>query len=186
MERLGRRLLAEEGAPDHLVCAAGVNPLVSGTAAVDERFYDAVLDVNLKGMFATCRAFLPAMAARGGGSAVLVASVSGLVGWGGSSVYAASKGAAIALTRALAAEQASAGLRVNCVCPGSVRTAMVLDNLAARGDVEAGLAATAAEHPLGRIGEPQDVAAAVLYLLGDGASFVTGSALVVDGGLTAI
>lgn len=186
VERFGQDVFARDGVPDYLVCAAGINPLVSSSGAVDEPFWNRVVDVNLKGMFAVCRAFIPAMAERGSGSVVLLASVSGLIGWGGSSVYNATKGAAIALTRALASEYAGAGVRVNCVCPGSIRTPMVLNNLAALGDVEQRLARTAALHPLGRVGEPAEVAEAILYLLSDAASFITGVALPIDGGLTAV
>jgi NAD(P)-dependent dehydrogenase (short-subunit alcohol dehydrogenase family) len=101
-------------------------------------------------------------------------------------VYDATKGGVIALTRALATEYALRGVRVNCVCPGSIRTPMVLNNLTALGDVEARLEKSAALHPLGRIGEASEVAEAIVYLLSDAASFVTGAALPVDGGLTAI
>lgn len=184
--RFGAAVLERDGVPDYLVCAAGINPLAESTGAVDEAFWDRVTNVNSKGMFAVCRALAPAMAARGRGSVVNLASVSGLIGWGGSSVYNASKGAAIALTKALAIEYAPSGVRVNCVCPGSIRTPMVLNNLATMGDVEQRLARTAALHPLGRIGEAQEVAAAIHYLLSDAASFVTGAALPIDGGLTAV
>jgi NAD(P)-dependent dehydrogenase (short-subunit alcohol dehydrogenase family) len=184
--RFGQGVLERDGVPDYLICSAGINPRVGSSGAVDEGFWDRVVDVNIKGMFAVCRAFIPVMAEQGRGSVVNLASVSGQVGWGGSSVYAATKGAAIALTRALAIEYASAGIRVNCVCPGSIRTPMVLNNLMATGDIEQGLARTASLHPLGRIGEATEVAEAILYLLSDAASFVTGVALPIDGGLTAI
>lgn len=184
--RFGVEVLARDGVPDYLICAAGINPLVASTGAVAEEFWDRVTNVNIKGMFALCRAFLPAMAERGRGSVVNLASVSGLIGWGGSSVYNASKGAAIALTRALAIEYAASGVRVNCVCPGSIRTPMVLNNLAALGDVEQRLAKSAALHPLGRVGEADEVAETIHYLLSDAASFITGVALPIDGGLTAV
>lgn len=184
--RFGAEVLARDGVPDYVVCAAGINPLVESTAAVDEEFWDRITNINIKGMFATCRALAPAMAAQGGGSIVNLASVSGLIGWGGSSVYNTSKGAAIALTKALAIEYAASGLRVNCVCPGSIRTPMVLNNLAIHGNVEQRLAKTAALHPLGRVGETEEVAATIHYLLSDAASFITGVALPIDGGLTAI
>jgi NAD(P)-dependent dehydrogenase (short-subunit alcohol dehydrogenase family) len=187
VEAFGVDVLASDGVPDYVVCAAGINPLAASSAAIDDSFWTRVVDVNLKGMFAVCRAFIPAMAERGKGSVVNLASVSGLIGWGGTSVYDATKGGAIALTRALATEYAGGGVRVNCVCPGSIRTPMVLNNLAASGgDVQAKLQHTAALHPLGRIGEAAEVADAIVYLLSDAASFVTGAALPVDGGLTAI
>lgn len=173
------------GAPDYLVCAAGINPLTESTEAIDDAFYDAVMSVNLTGCFTACRCVVPTMARRGSGSVVNVASVSGLLGWGGSSVYSTSKGGMIALTRALAIEYAAQSVRVNAVCPGSVRTEMVLGNLRARDDVEPGLARIAAKHPMGRIGEPAEVASVVTFLLGEGASFVTGTALPIDGGLSA-
>jgi NAD(P)-dependent dehydrogenase (short-subunit alcohol dehydrogenase family) len=186
VQAFGVDVLARDGIPDYLVCAAGINPLAESSAAIDESFWSRVVDVNLKGMFVVCRAFIPAMAERGHGSVVNLASVSGMIGWGGTSVYDATKGGAIALTRALATEYALHGVRVNCVCPGSIRTPMVLNNLTALGDVEARLEKSAALHPLGRIGEASEVAEAIVYLLSDAASFVTGAALPIDGGLTAI
>jgi NAD(P)-dependent dehydrogenase (short-subunit alcohol dehydrogenase family) len=184
--RFAERVLEVDGVPDYLVPAAGINPIAESTGSIDEAFFDKLNGVNVKGLFAVCRFFLPAMAERGGGSVVNLASVSSLVGWGDSSVYVATKGAVLSLTRALAIEYASSAIRVNCVCPGSVRTPMVLKNLAARGEGEAGSARIGALHPLGRIGEPEEVADAIAFLLGDESSFITGAALTVDGGLTAI
>ena len=174
------------GPPFYLVANAGINPIAPSTGDIDETLWDRVINVNLKGVFAVNRAFLPLMADAGGGSVVNLASVSGLIGWGGTSVYSASKGGVIALTRFLAAEYASRGVRVNCVCPGSVRTPMVLNNLRGVTDPEAQLARTATLHPLGRVSEPEDIADGILYLLSEQASFVTGTALTIDGGLTAI
>jgi NAD(P)-dependent dehydrogenase (short-subunit alcohol dehydrogenase family) len=119
------------------------------------------------------------------GAVVNIASVAGMRGWGGSSIYSASKGAMIAFTRSFATEYGPAGIRVNAVCPGSIRTPMVLENLLAKNDLEGGFKRIAEKHPLGRIGEPQEVANAIWFLLSDEASFINGAMLTVDGGLSA-
>lgn len=173
------------GGLDVLVNNAGVNPPVASSLDVDETFYDVVMDVNSKGAFFCAQAAARAMTRAGGGSIVNLASVSGMIGWGGSSVYSASKGAIIALTKALAVEFASQGIRVNAVCPGSIRTAMVEDNLRRLPDPDRAWRETADQHPLGRVGTPEEVAEAVLFLASERSSFVTGTCLVVDGGMTA-
>lgn len=184
VESLASHVLAKFGAPDYLVANAGINPPAPSTAEIGEELWDRIIGVNLKGIFATNRAFLPAMVEAGHGSAVNLASVSGLIGWGGTSAYSASKGGVIALTKYLAMEFAP-HVRVNCVCPGSVRTPMVLNNLRRFENPEERLAQTAATHLLQRVAAPREVADSILYLLSDQASFVTGTALTVDGGLTA-
>jgi NAD(P)-dependent dehydrogenase (short-subunit alcohol dehydrogenase family) len=179
-------VFSRQGTPDYVIANAGINPQVATTGAIDEAFWDRVMDVNLKGIFACNRAFLPAMAEQGHGAVVNLASVSGLIGWGGSSVYSASKGGVIALTRFLAAEYAPSGVRINCVCPGSVRTPMVINNMQHYADAAERLARTAQLHPMGRVAEAHEIADTILYLLSDRASFVTGTAFTVDGGLTAV
>lgn len=179
-------VLSQHGTPDYLVANAGINPHVASTKDIDEAFWDHVMDVNLKGLFACNRAFLPAMAEAGRGAVVNLASVSGLIGWGGTSAYSASKGGVIALTRFLAAEYAPSGVRVNCVCPGSVRTPMVINNMQRFADAAERLERTAALHPLGRVAEAHEIADTILFLLSDQASFITGTALTVDGGLTIV
>ncbi|HEU0164110.1 MAG TPA: SDR family NAD(P)-dependent oxidoreductase [Thermomicrobiales bacterium] len=176
---------AEHGEIDILVNNAGINPAVPTSLDIDESFYDEVMDVNAKGIFFCAREALRSMIASEKGVIVNLGSVSGMIGWGGSSIYSASKGAVIALTKALAMEVAPHGIRVNAICPGTVRTPMVANVIDARPDPEAGWAASANFHPLGRVAEPSDIANGILYLASDRSSFVTGTTLVVDGGLTA-
>jgi NAD(P)-dependent dehydrogenase (short-subunit alcohol dehydrogenase family) len=173
------------GGLDVLVNNAGINPRVEATTDVAEAFYDRVMGVNVKGLFFCARAAIEPLAAAGGGAIVNLASVSGMIGWGGSSVYSASKGAVVALTKFLAVELAPRGIRVNAVCPGSIRTPMVEQNIDGLPDPARAWAETAALHPLGRVGTAAEVADAVVYLASPVSSFVTGTCLVVDGGLTA-
>jgi NAD(P)-dependent dehydrogenase (short-subunit alcohol dehydrogenase family) len=120
-----------------------------------------------------------------GGSVVINGSISGLVGIPGQAPYAPSKGAVVEMTRQLAVEYATKGVRVNCVCPGTVDTPVLRRGMAMSGDPEAFLAMLIAGHPMGRIGLPEEIAAAVAFLASDEASFITGAILPVDGGYTA-
>ena len=146
--------------------------------------WDRLFAVNVKGTWLTLKATLPAMRRAGGGAVVAFASAAGLVGSPAMPAYAASKAAIVSLTRSLARIHAPEGIRVNCVCPGSIETPMLEATFAsvagdARGAREAEFLA---RHPVGRFGAPHEVTAAVLFLLGGGASFITGVALPVDGG----
>lgn len=180
-----REVQASIGPPDILVNNAGINPPVASSLEVTEHLYDRVMGVNTKGMFFVAQAAMRSMIPLRRGSIVNLASVSGLIGWGGSSVYCASKGAVIALTRALATELAPHGIRVNAVAPGSVRTPMVEDNLRRLDDPAAAWRQTAELHPLGRAADASEIAEAICYLASPASSFVTGSVLTIDGGLTA-
>ena len=172
------------GRLDVLVNSAGIIYRSRTVEAHTEEEWDATFDINVKGTFLMCRAAMPALrAARG--TIVNVASYVGLVGFAGAAAYAASKAAVVNLTRTLALDHAHEGIRVNCVCPGSVDTDMIRSALAATGDVEAATKAWAGKHPLGRIATAQEIAATILFLASDDASFVTGAALPVDGGITA-
>jgi NAD(P)-dependent dehydrogenase (short-subunit alcohol dehydrogenase family) len=174
------------GGLDSLINNAGINPAAPSTAHIDEHFFNQVMDVNVKGVFFCAQSALALMEDTSNGVIVNLGSVSGMIGWGGSSVYSASKGAVIALTKFLAIEYAPRGVRVNAVCPGSIRTPMVEQNFARLPNPEDAWHQTAAQHPLGRVGTPEEVANAILYLANPQSAFVTGTCLVIDGGLTAI
>jgi NAD(P)-dependent dehydrogenase (short-subunit alcohol dehydrogenase family) len=126
------------------------------------------------------------MIEREGGVIVNVASIAGLVAVRNRAAYCASKGAAIAITRSMAIDHVGQGIRVNCICPGSIDTPWVDRLLAASDDPEATRAEIVARQPIGRMGTPEEVAAGVAYLASDEAAFATGSALILDGGLTAV
>ena len=176
--------VAAFGGLDILVNNAGIMPAGSVlTQTVEE--WDRVMAINLKGMFLCTRAAVPAMQARGAGhvgSIINVASPTGLLGYPDIVAYSASKGGVFALTRALAVELAPA-IRVNSLVPGTTNTGILQRYLDTVHDRDAVLRAFAAQHPLGRVGEPEDVARAALFLASDDAAFVTGSSLFVDGGL---
>ena len=147
--------------------------------------WDRVMAVNVKGVYLGCKYAIPIMLAGGGGSIVNTASVAGLVGIVKRAVYCASKGAVIALTKQVAVEYVEQGIRCNCVCPGTVDSPWVGRLLSQADDPQGARAALIARQPIGRLGTPEEVAAAALYLCSDDASFITGSSLVLDGGWTA-
>jgi NAD(P)-dependent dehydrogenase (short-subunit alcohol dehydrogenase family) len=146
--------------------------------------WESVLRVNATGLFLVCRAALRYMGA--GASIVNMASINSLVAWPNDAAYTASKGAALQFTRALALDVAPRGIRANCVCPGVIDTPLTDSFLAVASDPEALLAEYRNVAPLGRLGTALEIANCVLFLASDEASFVTGSALVVDGGTTAM
>lgn len=145
-----------------------------------------VLGSNLDAAFMLTRALLPQLRASRAGSIINVASAAALIGTPGMAAYTASKGALVSLTRQMAIEYAPDGLRVNSLSPGSIDTPMFRESLGARGDPDRAYAERVALHPLGRVGTPEEVALAALYLASDEASFVTGANLAIDGGLTAV
>lgn len=178
------------GGLDVVVANAGVG--FGGTAGeVDDERWARTLEVNLTGALRIVRAALPALLARGGGSIILVSSVSGLVAAPSSAAYVASKHALIGLARSLAVDYGPRGVRANALCPGWVVTAMAdesADQIAAeRGITREQAYAVATEHvPLRRAGTPEEIAACALFLASDEASFVSGATLVVDGGATVV
>jgi NAD(P)-dependent dehydrogenase (short-subunit alcohol dehydrogenase family) len=166
---------------DVLVNVAGVG---STTNAPDTPLtvWEQVFAVNARGTFLTCKHAIPRMAARGGGAIVNVGSVAALVGLKNRAAYCASKGAVIALTRALAVDHVADGVRVNAVCPGTIDSPWVRRLVE---DVGESLEDLKARQPMGRLGTPDEIAESILYLASDQAAFITGGALVIDGGLTA-
>jgi NAD(P)-dependent dehydrogenase (short-subunit alcohol dehydrogenase family) len=147
-----------------------------------EAEWDRVMAVNVKSVFLLSRYAIPVMAQAGGGAIINAGSGWGLVGGHRAVSYCASKGAVVNLTRAMALDHGGQKVRVNCVCPGDTDTAMLRDEARQLGQSDEQFLAGAADRPLGRIGRPEDVAQAVLYLASDASSFVTGATLVVDGG----
>jgi NAD(P)-dependent dehydrogenase (short-subunit alcohol dehydrogenase family) len=142
-----------------------------------------VLDVNLTGSFLLSRAVLPLMIAGGGGSIIFIASQLGRVGSAGRAAYCATKGALIQLAKVMAIDHAAQNIRVNTLSPGGVETQRTLKRY---GSFSAARQTLGAKHPLGRLGRPDEIAGAAVFLASDAASFVTGSDLLVDGGYTAI
>ena len=175
-------LVAEAGPFDILVnCAGWVH---DGTILdCDEAAWDRSFDLNAKGLFRVTQAVLQGMLARGGGSIVNIASiVSSEKGAPRRFAYGASKAAIIGMTKAIAADFVKDGIRCNAICPGTVQSPSLEDRLRATGDFDAALAAFKARQPMGRLGQPEEIADLVCYLAGDLAAFTTGQALAVDGG----
>ena len=147
-----------------------------------EEEWDETIDSSLKGAFLMSKYALPSMIERGSGSIIHTSSGWGILGGDGAAAYCAAKGGLIIMAKAMAIDHGPQGIRVNCVCPGDVLTPMLHDDAAKRGMSWEDYAAGAVERPLGRIGTVDEIADAVLFLASDESSFVTGEALVVDGG----
>jgi NAD(P)-dependent dehydrogenase (short-subunit alcohol dehydrogenase family) len=172
----------EHGRLDVIVNNVGV--AIGGTAGeMSEDDWNRVLDVNLSGVWRGMRHAIPAMLAGDGGSIVNISSVQSLVGFLGWSGYAASKGGINALTQQAAVEYAPRGIRVNAIIPGTILTGMNEGILREHPDPDELMAEWTRMHPIGRIGQPEEVATAVVYLASDESSFVTGMLLRVDGGM---
>lgn len=176
-------LLVEFGAVEILVNNAAVMPAgqLHETALTD---FEHCLAVNLRGTYLLSRAVIPGMLAAGSGSIIHMASITGVMGLPGLAIYSATKGALIALTRAMSTDYARRGIRVNSVSPGTIDTPMLHDFVAEQRDPPALLRQFGEMHPIGRIGNIEEVAEVCLFLASERASFVTGSNYVVDGGLS--
>jgi NAD(P)-dependent dehydrogenase (short-subunit alcohol dehydrogenase family) len=175
------RTLETFGRLDYAFNNAGIEETLTPLPDQSEQTYDQIMDINVKGVWLSLKHEIPAMLKTGGGAIVNSSSIAGLVGFAMAPVYVASKHAVIGLTKAVAVEYAKQNIRVNAVAPGSIETRMLRDFASApevRQMLEAG-------HPMGRIGQPEEIAATVIWLCSGAASFVTGQTLAVDGGYTA-
>jgi NAD(P)-dependent dehydrogenase (short-subunit alcohol dehydrogenase family) len=153
------------------------------TLAADE--WDRALNIDLSSVYRTSKAVWPHFVSAGGGTVLNTASVAGIIGMAGQHGYSTAKAGVVMLTKCMALDGAAHRIRVNCVCPGFVETPMAVAFIDAQDDPAASRAAINAAHPLGRTGQPAEIAAAFVYLASDEARWITGTALVIDGGLTA-
>lgn len=182
-----RHTLDAHGRIDCFFNNAGIEGRIAPIAEYDEEVFDAVMAVNVKGVFLGLRHVLPAMIAQGSGAVVNTASIAGLLGSPGMPAYVASKHAVIGLTKCAAGEVGGSGVRVNAVCPGPIDTRMIQDlqQQMNPGDPDAARASYEASLPIGRFGTAQEVASVVLFLCSDLAANVTGAQYTVDGGRSA-
>ena len=183
VERAIAAVAKDFGRIDVVVNAAGV----AGGGAVHmlaTEEWDRIVDTNLKGTFLVCKHALIRMLEQGSGSIVNIASIEGLEGTEGGSAYNASKGAVVLLTKNIAIDYGRKNIRANCICPGFIDTPMT-SSVFSNAGMEEYLDRFREAHQLGRVGKPEEIASAALFLASDDASFVTGHALVVDGGFTA-
>lgn len=180
-ERVVQQTLARFGAIHILFNNAGIIRRAS-VLELAEKDWDQVMAVNLKSMFLMSRLVIPIMAQAGGGSIINMSSGWGLAGGPRAAAYCASKGAVVLMTKAMAIDHGRQNIRVNCICPGDTDTNMLRTEAQQIGEPADRFLAESARRPLGRIGKPAEIAQAALYLASDASSFVTGTALVVDGG----
>src|SRR3981081_1725415 len=180
-QRLVERAIREFGRIDILCTSAGI---IRRATVLDlsEDEWDRVMAVNVKSIYLLSREVIPHMQKAGGGTIINTASGWGLTGGAKAAVYCASKGAVVLLTKAMAVHHGPQHIRVNCICPGDTDTGMLREEARQLGEENSRFLAEAAKRPLGRVGAPEEIAQAALYLSSDASSFVTGTALVVDGG----
>jgi len=178
-----QKAVADAGPVDILINNAGWD-MFKPFLKSDPAFWQKIISINLVGAMNMLHCVLPGMVARGGGKVVSVASDAGRVGSSGEAVYSACKGGIIALTKTLARELASKGVRLNTVCPGLTETNMLTEFMKGAGNPEKLAEAYRRAIPIGRLGKPEDIPGAILFLASDDADFITGQTLSVSGGLT--
>jgi len=184
VEQLVARTIETFGRVDILVNNAGVGIRRTVTeSTMDE--WDEVMEPNVRGVFLCMKHGIRAMTEQGSGSVINMASVASFVGFPRDAAYCASKGAVLMLTRQAALDYAPMGIRVNAICPGFIDTPMLRYYCDQQPDPDAAWREVLAQHPMGRVGTPEDVAGAAVFLAGDDSTWMTGSALTVDGGLLA-
>jgi NAD(P)-dependent dehydrogenase (short-subunit alcohol dehydrogenase family) len=176
-----RTALEGVGPIDVLVHSAGIQTYGTATSTSDETWERTML-VNVTSAFLVCREVIPKMIEAGGGAISLVGSVQSVGAVANSAAYVTSKHAILGLARSIALDYAKQGIRCNCVCPGAIDTPMLRWSASKTDDPEATLAACAKVHPLGRLGEPEEIARVIAFLSSEDASFVTGTAFLADGG----
>ncbi len=183
-ERIVREAIAGLGGLDILINNAGTG--ASGTVlTTDEETWDRLMAVNLKSVFLMSKAALTHMVPRHSGVIVNAASIAGVRGIPDRAAYTTTKFGVVGLTKAMALDHVKDGIRVNCVCPGTTETPWIGERLQEAPDPAAAMAALVARQPMGRLGRPEEMAAAYLFLASDESAFTTGTALLVDGGFTA-
>lgn len=178
------KALSAYGRLDVLVNNAGIE-LAKKVTDTTEAEWDRLMDVNLKGVFLCCKAAIPVMRRQGGGVIVNVASELGLVGGSEIAAYSASKGGIVQLTKAMAIDHVGDGIRVNCVCPGPVATPLLEAIIEASSDPEEERRSIVEKTLMKRVGRSEEIADVILFLASEESSYMTGSVVVVDGGLTA-
>jgi NAD(P)-dependent dehydrogenase (short-subunit alcohol dehydrogenase family) len=184
-ERLVGRAVEATGRLDLVVYSAGVH-FLAAVEETDVGDYDQLMATNLRGAVLLARAAVPAMRASGGGVIVNVSSEAGIVAVPGQVAYNVSKAGLLMLTRSIAVDHAKDGIRAVSVCPGTTRTPLVEQAIRSAPDPEAHERWLASSRPAGRLGTPEEIAAAIVFVASDQASFMTGSEIVVDGGYTAV
>lgn len=172
------------GGLDVVMNNAGV-ALVKNVMDTTDDEWDMVMNTNVKSIYHMAKAAIPEMRKRGGGSIINVASQLAMVASPNFAVYTAGKGAILNFTRALALDHAKENIRVNCLCPGAVATPLLLNQFKGQDGPQGGLQDLINMHPLGRLGKPEELATAALFLASDASSFMTGAPLVIDGGYIA-